>query len=230
MTGIETEKRPAHLTIYDALRNMILCGDLAPGQPVTIQGLAEILGGSTTPVREAIRRLTSQGALHFQGNRRVSVPVLNLPQIDELRFARMALEPELARMAVKNTTPTLISDLCAIDATLDIAIERGDVKSYLQSNYRFHMTLYHAAQSDILLPAADSFWLRSSPSLRVICGRFGTQHLPDKHQETIAALRADDADAVARAIAQDIAQGMDNIRAVLLDSKDSSAPGSSKLS
>lgn len=230
MTGSETEKRPAHLNIYDALRNMILCGDLAPGQPVTIQGLAEILGGSTTPVREAIRRLTSQGALHFQGNRRVSVPVLTLPQIDELKFARMALEPELARMASKNVTPSLISELCDIDAALDSAIERGDVKRYLQSNYLFHMTLYRAAQSDILLPAVDSFWLRSSPSLRVICGRYGTQHLPDKHQETIAALRATDHAAVARAIAQDIAQGMDNIRAVLLDTQGKTAPETSKVS
>ncbi|MEX1660141.1 GntR family transcriptional regulator [uncultured Thioclava sp.] len=230
MTSIEVEKRPAHLNIYSALRNMILCGDLAPGQPVTIQGLAEVLGGSTTPVREAIRRLTSEGALHFQGNRRVSVPVLTLPQIDELRFARVALEPELVRMASKNVTASLISELCTIDTTLDVAIERGDVKSYLQMNYRFHMTLYRAAQSDILLSAVNSFWLRSSPSLRVICGRFGTQHLPDKHQETIAALRAGDSDAAAQAIAQDIAQGMDNIRAVLLNPNGTIAPGALKVS
>ncbi|KEP71412.1 GntR family transcriptional regulator [Thioclava dalianensis] len=219
MARISLDKQPAHLSIYTALRNMILSGDLAPGQAVTIQGLCELLGGSTTPVREAIRRLTSERALHFQGNRRVSVPVLTLPQIDELTFARVALEPELARRALKNMTSELIDELAQIDAQVDLAIELGDVKSYLQTNHRFHMTLYDAAHSDILLPAVNSFWLRSSPSLRVICGRKGTQHLPDKHQETIAALRAGDGEAVARAIGQDIRQGMDNIRAALLETR-----------
>lgn len=212
------QKQPAHLSVYRSLRDMVLCGDLEPGQPVTIQGLVEVLGGSMTPVREAIRRLTSEGALHFQGNRRVSVPVLTLPQIDELTFARVALEPELARMAATRITPETIYELRAIDARLDVAISRGDAKAYQQMNHRFHMTLYEAADSDVLLPAVNSFWLRSAPSLRVMSTRFGIQHLPDMHRETVAALQAGDAERTARAIAQDIRQGMDSIRAVLVES------------
>ncbi|MDH5797807.1 MAG: GntR family transcriptional regulator, partial [Paracoccaceae bacterium] len=70
---------------------MILFGDLAPGQAVTIKGLCEDVGAGMTPVREAIRRLTAEGALDFLGNRRVCVPELTLSQLDELAFARCSV-------------------------------------------------------------------------------------------------------------------------------------------
>ena len=53
------------------VRDLVLFGDLVPGQPVTIDGLREILGSGITPVREAIRRLSAEGALETGGNRRV---------------------------------------------------------------------------------------------------------------------------------------------------------------
>ena len=61
-------KLPAHEQVYQRLRAQILFGELAPGQAVTIQGLVEALDSGMTPVREAIRRLISDGALVFQGN------------------------------------------------------------------------------------------------------------------------------------------------------------------
>lgn len=67
---------PAHQQVYGRLRAKVLFGDLAPGQPVTIKGLVDDLGAGMTPVREALRRLTAEGALEFQGNRRICVPVL----------------------------------------------------------------------------------------------------------------------------------------------------------
>ena len=72
-------KIPTHEITYARLRDMILYGELAPGQPVTIQGLIADLGAGMTPVREAIRRLAAEGALLPQGNRRVSVPRLSMP-------------------------------------------------------------------------------------------------------------------------------------------------------
>ena len=59
--NVELQKQPAHESVYQGLRQMILGGDFAPGQAVTIQGLVELLGAGMTPVREAIRRLISEG-------------------------------------------------------------------------------------------------------------------------------------------------------------------------
>ena len=66
---------PAHELVYRDIRDQILFGEFEPGQPVTIQGLTDALGVGMTPVREALRRLTAEGALEFLGNRRIAVPV-----------------------------------------------------------------------------------------------------------------------------------------------------------
>jgi len=211
------QRIPVHQQVYEDLRTRILFGELAPGQPVTIQGLVEALGAGMTPVREAIRRLTSEGALEFQGNRRVSVPTPDADSIEELIVARQALEPELALRATKKAKPEDIDALEAIDTALDVAIARGDVGAYLHLNYAFHSKLYALAETPILAAIVDRLWLSFGPSLRVVCGRMGTQNLPDKHKETLAALRAKDGAAVAQAICDDVVQGMVQVREVLGD-------------
>ena len=61
--NVEDRKIPTHEVTYGRLRDMVLFGRLQPGQPVTIQGLIRDLESGMTPVREAIRRLTAEGAL-----------------------------------------------------------------------------------------------------------------------------------------------------------------------
>lgn len=205
-------KIPNHEVTYQQIRDMILFGDLAPGQAVTIQGLASLMGAGVTPIREAIRRLTAEGALEFLGNRRVCVPELTRPQHEELEFARLNIEPELARIAVNTMNNKDIDELTEIDETLNEAIYNGDVQGYLLQNHRFHFTLYNHANARILLDIANMLWLRVGPSLRVVCGRVGTYNLTDRHKQALDALRKGDAEAVANAIRKDIRQGMDQIR------------------
>ncbi|WP_164660744.1 GntR family transcriptional regulator [Tropicibacter sp. Alg240-R139] len=205
----ETEKRPAHEQVYQTLKAQILFGEMAPGQAVTIQGLTDSLGVGMTPVREAIRRLISDGALIFQGNRRVSVPVLTANDAEQLIYVRKSTESELARRAAIRITPAQVDALEAIDNALDRAISVGDVAGYLRHNHAFHEALYQAADAPIMRDLADRMWLRFGPSLRVVCGRFGTQNLPDRHKDMLNALRDSDAKAAGRAMEQDVEQGME---------------------
>jgi len=190
----------------------VLFGDLAPGQAVTIQGLCERLGAGMTPVREALRRLIAEGALEFQGNRRVSVPLLDAGNIGELIYARQWLDPHLAERATERATQNDLDHLTEIDDDLDRAILRGDMRGYLELNYRFHRTLYEMAMAPILTEVADGLWLRFGPSLRVVCGRVGTEGLPDRHKDLLSAMRAGDAEAAAQAIRADVVQGMEQVR------------------
>ncbi len=205
---VDEEKRPAHEQVYRTLKSQILFGDLVPGQPVTIQGLTDSLGVGMTPVREAIRRLISDGALIFQGNRRVSVPLLSANDIEQMIFARISIETELSRRSTKNISITEIDYLEQLDQRLDNMIADGDVGGYLRLNHAFHQSLYSHADAPILVDLAERLWLRFGPSLRIVCGRFGTQSLPDRHKDIIAALRERDAEKAALATAQDIEQGM----------------------
>ncbi len=208
----DIRKIPNHEVTYQQIRDMILFGDLAPGQAVTIQGLASLMAAGVTPVREAIRRLTAEGALEFLGNRRVCVPELTRSQHEELEFARLNIEPELARISIKHMNNKDIEELIEIDKSLNETIYNGDVHGYLLQNHRFHFALYNHSNARILLDIANMLWLRVGPSLRVVCGRVGTYNLPDRHEQALDAMRGGDADGVANAIREDIRQGMDQIR------------------
>ena len=212
-----SSKTPAHQHAYERLREMILFGNLAPGQAVTIQGLTTKLGAGMTPVREALRRLIAEDALVHQDNRRVSVPVLPPHCIGELGYMRGALEPELARRAAQHITSTRLDDLREMDAALNNAIATGDVSGYLTHNYQFHSAIYDSAEAPIMAATVDRLWLRFGPSLRVVCRRFGTSDLPDKHADLLAALADGDADGAAQAMAEDVDQGTKQVRAALLD-------------
>jgi DNA-binding GntR family transcriptional regulator len=208
-------KTPTHQAVFLRLRDAILFGELKPGQAVTIQGLTAMLDVGITPVREALRRLVSQGALEMHGNRRVTVPDLTQSSVSELEFMRLSLEPELTRRFAILTDRQAISELRRIDGVLNEAIQLGDVPGYLQQNHAFHAAIYAGANAPIMAEAAERLWLRFGPSLRVVCGRFGTQNLPDKHQELLEALEAGNVVAAGEAMIGDVKQGMVQIMSAL---------------
>ena len=213
----ETRKVPTHEVTYLRLREMVLYGVLAPGQPVTIQGLIRDLDAGMTPVREAIRRLTAEGALILHDNRRVSVPRMTPALLDQLVHVREAVEPRLAELACPHVTPALLARLEEIDHGIEPAIRASDAQTYLRLNHAFHFALYEAAGATVLEDIARSVWLRFGPSLRVILSRYIALGLPDRHAEALAEMRAGDAQALAVAIREDIAQGVEQVRAALAD-------------
>ena len=211
----DTRKIPTHEITYARLRDMILFGLLEPGAPVTIQGLINDLGAGMTPVREALRRLAAEGALLPQGNRRVTVPRVSLGLLDQIAFARLTIEPHLAELAAAHLTPALIAQLEALDAQVDAAIRVGDITAYLQSNHAFHFALYEASNAPVLVDMARSLWLRFGPSLRIVVARGGALALPDQHGLALSAMREGDGAGLARALRDDILQGVDQVRTAL---------------
>ncbi|WP_323034801.1 GntR family transcriptional regulator [Pararhodobacter sp.] len=205
-------KLPEHEATYRRLHDMMMFGDLAPGQKVTLQGITAALGTGMTPVREAIRRLTAEGALTLHENRRISVPQLTLSQVDEVAFARLALEPKLAQDALVRMSAEDIDALAVIDKGIDTAIGAGDVQAYLSGNHSFHFSIYQMADAPILLSLTASLWLRVGPSLRVVIEAGGSIG-PDRHKDALAAMRDGDAARLGEAIKADILQGIDRLRA-----------------
>lgn len=211
-----TAKRPTHEVVYQQLREKLLFGEFAPGQAVTIQGLVDTLEVGMTPVREAIRRMISEGALVFQGNRRVSVPSLTSSDLEEIVYIRKSTECELARRAAESMTDAGIERLTAIDTALDQAIEANDLPGYLAHNYNFHANLYEHANAPVLADIAERIWLRFGPSMRVVCGRVGAENFPDRHKDILEALRRRDGALAALAMERDVIQGMEQIKQGML--------------
>lgn len=197
-----------HEEVYRRLKEQILFGGIRPGSAVTLRGLADALGVSPMPVREAVRRLIAERALTLQDNRRVLVPPMTRETFDQILFARRALEPELAARALPHFTAQNIAELEAIDEQIDRAMRAGDIEAYMRGNYTFHFAIYRKAGADTLLALVESVWLQFGPFMRMAYGRIGTSVIEDHHEFAIAAMKARDVAGLREAIDADIGQGM----------------------
>ena len=213
----ETNTLPAHERVYRALRGQVLSGEMAPGDPVTLRGLAEDLGVSMTPAREAVRRLVAERALSMTASGRVSIPAPDARCLQELFRARELLEPELAVRALPNISKTTISTLRSIDLAIDQYLTEGDAAGYVQANNTFHTTLYTLADAPALMALVESVWLQTAPVMRRVYGRLGTAALTDYHEATLVALAKGDAEALTDAIRKDVAQGAALLHQAALD-------------
>ena len=195
--------------VYNSLCQLILSGEFAPGISFTFRGIANSFGVSTMPVREAAKRLISEGALEISEKRRITVSKMTQSKFDELNIARLYLEPQLSGLALKHIDSKRLKLLINIDKNLDYAISTGNIEDYIKYNYQFHFGIYEAGPSPILLPLVRTLWLRFSPFYRIVAGRLGTQILKDFHHSAIDAIKAKDSIALVEAIHSDISEGMD---------------------
>ncbi len=208
---------PLHDRVYRQLRHALVTGRIVPGRTVTLRGLAQSLGVSPMPVREAIRRVSAEGGLVVGANRRVWVPAMDDERYDELIRARSLLEPEAAVRALPHIDAERLERLRDIDDSIDVALEQGDVEAYMAGNHRFHFEIYSAAPSRVLVPLIESLWLQFGPFMRSVYGRLGTAALVDHHVNALEAIVARDAEALAAAILADIMDGMELIGTTVLD-------------
>jgi len=215
--GVKSEiTLTTHENVYRGLRNRILFGGFLPGSDVTLRGLAEDMGVSPMPIREAVRRLIAERALKMQDNRRVLVPPMTPDSFEQIVFARKTLEPELAARAMDRISPADIRRIAAHDKAVDRAMAMSDVSGYMESNYRFHFAIYEKAGAETLMALVESIWLQFGPFMRMAYNRWGTSDLEDQHQAAIAALQRKDRKALRSAIAADVSQGMSFIGDAIL--------------
>lgn len=201
--------------VDQALREALIIGRIQPGRPVTLRGLAEELGVSPMPVREAIRGLAAERALDVSESGRIVVPRMSRQRLSEILEARSLLEPRAAALAMPRLGREELRRLRRVDDAIDVSLETGDVESYMRLNHAFHFTIYEGSHSDVFLPLIESVWLRFGPFMRMIYGRVGTAGLVDHHKQALEAIAAADAAALAEAIRADICEGMELIGEML---------------
>lgn len=202
-----TERPQLNRWVYEQLREAIVTGQFVPGRSVTLRGVALQLGVSPMPVREALRQLVAERALVIHDNRRVAVPEMSTARLEELGAARVLLEGELALRALPGIDAARLQALRRLDREVDLALEQGKPERYMRFNHEFHMTLYRAAPSRVLLPLVESLWLQVGPFLRLVVGRLGTASFVDRHRVALAAIASRDAPGLRQAIAADIGDG-----------------------
>jgi DNA-binding GntR family transcriptional regulator len=207
--------------VYGQLRQTLISGGFAAGDPLRIVDLADRLQTSTMPVREALGRLVSEQALEAMANRTVRVPLITRQRLDDLQRARVLIEGRLVQLALPNLDAEDIALLKQVNRDCDRAFKEhgqdiGPVTS--QFNQRFHFHIYRAAGSHVLIPIVESLWLQSGPVVRAaaqIHDEQGGLAATDHHWAMIEAIETGDAEAAIEALANDIGRSFDLVRARL---------------
>ena len=150
--------------VYDRVRTAILDGTYPPGSRLSLRRLAEELGVSTMPAREALRRLQVEGLVVF-GRRSVTVTNLNAVEVRKIFQIRLRLEQLAVEWAVQHVTADDLAELSALlgemaDANIDPVVWR-------QLNRRFHERMYECARSPHLFELIRNIWDRVTPSMAV---------------------------------------------------------------
>lgn len=198
----------AHERIYRSLRQQVMHGELAPGQALTLRGVAKQFDVSMTPAREAVRRLAAEGAFTISSSGRISTPELSPERIEELASIRALLEPEMASRALPRAHFALIDRLAAINGLNHEAVMKQDAVAYVRTNLEFHRMLYLRAQTPAMLAMIETVWLQLGPTMRALYQKIRRRELPQHHRHILAALRAGDEPGLRLAVRTDVTQGL----------------------
>ncbi|WP_052336286.1 GntR family transcriptional regulator [Nocardioides alkalitolerans] len=137
--------------VFERLHDRIVTGDLAPGDRVDPTQVAESLGVSRTPVREAILRLDALGLVERLPYRGVVVTAIDLAAAQEVTALRVELETLAARAAVPRLDAATLGEMCRLHDALVAAVAGPDAQHAFRAlNREFHLTLYRAAGSPAL--------------------------------------------------------------------------------
>ena len=193
--------------IYELLREALITGRFQPDDRLRIRDLAEQLGTSVTPVRDAILQLAKEQALILKTPRDIRVPILTAAQYGEIRSIRLALEGLAAETAAALVTDSELADLQACIENNIAAINAQDLQAALKCNQQFHYALTTIARMPVLAGLLDSLWMRTGPLIARAYGNFNERMAIDHHWEVLDALKRRDGAAARAAICRDILDG-----------------------
>jgi len=202
--------------VYRQLRDALMGGRFEPGQSLTIRGLAEALGSSPMPVREALHRLHAERAFEVTKTARIRVPMMTSARLREIRDARIALEGLLAENAVVHLQKQDLVEIRRIYKQMNAAAHAGNVADYLWTNFAFHRRIYAVARTELVISAVETFWLHMGPCFALVApNREHLRRSMEAHRRILDALVDGDGPAARAAVADDIMQAADSLTRLL---------------
>ncbi|MFF7738869.1 FCD domain-containing protein [Streptomyces sp. NPDC007984] len=186
--------------VYDSVRAAVASGELRPGERINMDELARAFGVSKIPVREAVKRLESEGLLISRVHSGVTVSEVDKNEIRGVFLAREAIEGLVGRLAAQNADPGLISGLQDVQRRMRAAVGAGDDQVLSALNTDFHRRLAAASGYRVLAELTEQLLL-TIQRYRLIAPKDGMDwgSVVEEHEAVIRALRGGDPEAVAAA-------------------------------
>jgi DNA-binding GntR family transcriptional regulator len=216
---VQPERTTLNDQVYGDLRRLIMSGRLRPGQTISIRNIASVINVSPMPVRSALQRLVTEGALDVQPNRTFALPVLTPEGFREIADLRAMLEGMAAERAASCMKKADISHLTDINRLMFRATD-NDWERYLELNRKFHFHIYGAIGMPRLLRFIESLWLQIGPLLNHVTTEEERRFGQDAHEAAVRALANDDPAGAREAIQRDI---LEAARAIIEDLRQKSS-------
>ncbi len=193
--------------VADQLRNAILDGRYKPGEWLRQEHLAQELGVSQMPVREALKELAAEGLIEHVPYRGVRVIAFSADDVEDLYVHRAFLESKAARAAAEHITPKEIAELKKLQEQMEANLAPEQLAVYRDLNRRFHYVIFNASRRDYLIRTLSQMWAAFPTMLIGNFAKTAAQPLPERdnsdmleHHALIAALERRDPDAAEQAM------------------------------
>lgn len=191
MTTPASRRRPptAQQFVLEELRRAITSGELRPGMPIRQDALAEQLGVSRVPLREALKTLEGQSLVVHHAHRGYFVAELSLAELREVYRIREILEAEAVREAVR-AGGSVIDALEEAQSEVEAQAVAGDVAAMAAANRRFHFVLFEASGMHRLVSLIATLW-DATDAYRSLYYADGAsrEHVVAEHRAVLVALR-----------------------------------------
>lgn len=172
MTEVEsgplTREQTLAERVYQRLRGALVGGRLPPGYRLVNRSLAQELGVSLTPIREALMRLVNDGALELDTRGVACVPRVHPDRYKEIIELRIELEGRAAAQAAMLATSQDVDNLRAIQKRLLEARQSSNFAVVLAENERFHFTVLAIAGMPVLQRLVESLWVQVGPTVNLL--------------------------------------------------------------
>jgi DNA-binding GntR family transcriptional regulator len=225
-SGSPVQRRTVTDAVADALRQRILAGDLREGENLRQDALADELGVSRIPIREAFRQLEAEGLVTILPHRGAVVSTLSLDEIAELFDLRALIEPDLLKRAIPRMTPADTAAAAGILAEYERSLSALDVHAWGELNSRFHAALYRPSGRTRSLALAGSLLGNTDRYTRLqLVLTEGTERARAEHAELLDLCRQRDAGKAAALLKRHILAAGRDLLEFLRKSRDAPADG-----
>lgn len=194
-----SEYLPLRDVVFNTLREAILKGELKPGERMMEKQLAEKMGVSRTPIREAIRKLELEGLVVMVPRKGAQVASITEKEVKNVLEVRAALEELAVKLACQRMDKNQINELKSIMFEFDEASEEKDVNKLVAADIKFHDTIFKAAQNEKLQQIINN--LREQIfryRLAYLRNNYYHEIIRREHQEMIDAIENNDEDKAAK--------------------------------
>ena len=196
-----TLDEPVERQVYRSLRRGMMQGLIAPDTVLTGRSLAQHMGLSVQPVRDALKRLEADGAIIGRPQSGFHLPAMTAAEYWETIEIRTRLEGLAGRLAATQASPDLVARLGTLN---DAMLATSDPRGYLAANFAFHFAVYEQARRPNLLSLIENFWVRIGPVLHLHPTNQAGEGARAKHARIIAAIAAADGAGAEQAIVDDL--------------------------